>query len=124
MREHIQPSQREDQEHLGRPSTNPLDLNEMFHDLLVRQSTDLPKIDRSIIHLLHQIGNVGCLLRRQANRPQFFHGKLGEVRRFQSPWPRKLLQPPANGTGRTSRNLLGNDGANEHPKTVTFKAQA
>ena len=44
-------------------------------------------------------------------------------RSVHSLWPGKLLQPPANGAGRTCRDLLGNDGANEHPETVTLKPQ-
>ena len=71
VREHVQPPKREDQEHLCRPATDPLHLRELLNDPFVRQSPDLPKIDRPVIHLACQVGNVGCLLRRQTDRPEF-----------------------------------------------------
>ena len=123
MRKHVQPPQREYQEHLRRPATDALHLGEVLHDPVVRQPPDMPKINRPGVDLARQVGNVGCLLRRQTDRPQLIPGELGKVRRFQPIWPGKFLQPPADGTGSTGRDLLGNDGPDEHAEPVTLKTQ-
>jgi len=46
MGEHVETPQREDQEHLRRPATDPPHLRELLHDPFARQPANLPKVNR------------------------------------------------------------------------------
>ncbi len=56
VREYIRAAQRKDQEHLGRPASDPPDLGKRLHHTLVRQPTDPPQVQGAVNDLICQVG--------------------------------------------------------------------
>jgi hypothetical protein len=93
----------------------------MLFQLWGDQPTDLPKVNDSFGYLARQVSNVRCPLCRQADRPQFLSGETSKIGWRQSIRPVEFSQSPLDGSSRTSRDLLKDDGADEHTETVTLE---
>jgi hypothetical protein len=120
VRKYIGTPQRENQGHLRCPATDSLDLGQDINNLRVRQSPDLPKVHRPVIHLRLQVGQITRFLRRQSDGPKLGQAESGKIRRRYSIGAEKLHEPSPDRMSGLGRDLLGNDGTNQYAKSIAL----
>src|SRR6266571_7011949 len=111
-RQHIRPSQLEDQEHLSSPPSNPPDSVKLPHRLIIRQPLQPFQIQPPIQEPLSQIPDVADLLGRQSNLPKPIYVCRQVFPRIRQSTVIQALEPVENRPRGRPGQLLENDRAN------------
>lgn len=118
--QNVGPIQVDQQKHICGPAPKTLGGSDLLANLVVRKLVQPIDLQLAGEDLLSQRTNVFDLHSREPDLPQVGGIEGQQLLRCRQPAAKPFLEPAGDGAGRESRNLLANDGIDEHAERVAY----